>query len=61
MRDGVSMKFELVPRNEAKVSVFDSAFMLGDGLWEGIRSNNGVIQFAKVSPHFMTPLTAIAK
>ena len=25
---------ELVPRAEAKVSVFDSGFMLGDGVWE---------------------------
>lgn len=31
-----------------QISVFDSGFLLGDGLWEGIRSINGVIQFAKV-------------
>ncbi|KAI5480913.1 D-aminoacid aminotransferase-like PLP-dependent enzyme [Pseudohyphozyma bogoriensis] len=47
MRDGVTGKFEYFRRNEAKVSVFDSGFMLGDGIWEGIRSRNGVIQFAK--------------
>ena len=27
-------------RNEAKISVFDSGFLLGDGVWEGIRLNN---------------------
>jgi branched-chain amino acid aminotransferase len=27
----------LVPRDEAKVSVFDAGFVLGDGVWEGIR------------------------
>jgi branched-chain amino acid aminotransferase len=27
----------LVPRPEAKVSVFDSGFVLGDGVWEGLR------------------------
>lgn len=31
----------LVPRAEAKVSVFDSGFMLGDGMWEGLRLHNG--------------------
>ena len=25
------------PRSKAKVSVFDSGFLLGDGVWEGIR------------------------
>lgn len=47
MRDGVSGDFNLVPREEARVSVFDSAFMLGDGIWEGIRAKQGVVQFAK--------------
>ncbi|MFQ6022162.1 MAG: D-amino acid aminotransferase [Acidiferrobacterales bacterium] len=36
---------ELVPRNEAKVSVFDSGFILGDGVWEGLRLYNGRIAF----------------
>lgn len=30
----------LVPRPEAKVSVYDSGFMLGDGIWEGLRLYN---------------------
>ena len=32
---------ELVPKAEAKVSVYDSGFMLGDGMWEGLRLYNG--------------------
>ncbi|MEP3275130.1 MAG: D-amino acid aminotransferase [Stappiaceae bacterium] len=32
---------EIVPRAEAKVSVYDSGFMLGDGMWEGMRLYNG--------------------
>lgn len=32
---------EFFPRSEAKVSVYDSAFMVGDGIWEGIRYHNG--------------------
>jgi len=31
----------VVPRSEAKVSVYDSGFMLGDGVWEGLRLHNG--------------------
>lgn len=33
IRDGVSGEFQLVPRSEAKVSVFDSNFLIGDGIW----------------------------
>ncbi|MCH7611921.1 MAG: aminotransferase class IV [Candidatus Marinimicrobia bacterium] len=32
---------EIVPRHEAKISVYDSGFLLGDGVWEGIRYHNG--------------------
>ena len=32
---------ELVHRNDAKVSVYDSGFMLGDGMWEGMRLYDG--------------------
>ena len=32
---------KIVPRSEAKVSVYDSGFMLGDGIWEGLRFYNG--------------------
>jgi branched-chain amino acid aminotransferase len=33
----------LVPRNQAVVSVFDSGFVLGDGVWEGLRLKKGRI------------------
>lgn len=35
----------IVPKSEALVSVYDSGFMLGDGVWEGIRLYNGVWAF----------------
>jgi branched-chain amino acid aminotransferase len=35
----------LVPRAEASVSVFDAGFVLGDGVWEGIRLVNGKLLF----------------
>jgi branched-chain amino acid aminotransferase len=31
----------VVPRAEAMVSVYDSGFMLGDGVWEGLRLHDG--------------------
>ena len=33
------------PRAEAVVSVFDSGFMLGDGVWEGLRVQRGRLAF----------------
>ena len=35
----------LKPRGEATVSVYDSGFMLGDGVWEGLRLYNGTWAF----------------
>jgi branched-chain amino acid aminotransferase len=35
----------LVPRAEATVSVFDAGFVLGDGVWEGLRLVNGRLAF----------------
>ena len=32
---------ELLPRERAVVSVFDSGFVLGDGVWEGLRVRRG--------------------
>ena len=32
---------KLVPREKATVNVYDSGFMLGDGIWEGLRLLNG--------------------
>lgn len=37
---------KLFPRNEAKISVFDSGYLVGDGVWEGIRMHQGVLVFA---------------
>ena len=37
---------KLKPRREAVVSVYDSGFMLGDGVWEGLRLYNGSWAFA---------------
>ncbi|HEY5072879.1 MAG TPA: aminotransferase class IV [Caulobacteraceae bacterium] len=36
---------ELVPRREAKISVFDAGFSLGDGVWEGLRLHKGALLF----------------
>ena len=36
---------ELYPRERAMVSVFDSGFILGDGVWEGLRVHHGRIAF----------------
>ena len=36
---------QLRPRAEATVSVYDSGFMLGDGVWEGLRLYDGVWAF----------------
>ncbi len=41
----ISVNGALVPRDEAMVSVFDSGFMLGDGVWEGMRVHKGRIAF----------------
>lgn len=36
---------EFYPRDEAKISVFDSGFLVGDGVWEGIRLHEGEFAF----------------
>ncbi len=36
---------DLLPRERAVVSVFDSGFILGDGVWEGLRVHHGKIAF----------------
>ncbi|MFB9149121.1 D-amino acid aminotransferase [Roseovarius ramblicola] len=36
----------IVPKEQALVSVYDSGFMLGDGVWEGLRLYNGTWAFA---------------
>ena len=39
----------IVPKAEAMVSVYDSGFMMGDGVWEGIRLYDG--RWAFVDEH----------
>ncbi len=36
---------KIVHRDDAKVSVYDSGFLLGDGMWEGMRLYNGTWAF----------------
>lgn len=41
----ININGELFPREKAVVSVFDSGFILGDGIWEGLRAHHGSIPF----------------
>lgn len=41
---------QLFSRNEAKISVFDSGYLVGDGVWEALRLHNGVLVF--IDDHF---------
>ncbi len=41
----ININGKLYPRNEAKISVFDSGFLLGDGVWEGIRLHKNKLVF----------------
>jgi branched-chain amino acid aminotransferase len=41
----ISINGEFFHRSEAKISVFDSGFLVGDGIWEGIRLHHGEFAF----------------
>ena len=41
MGSWVYLNGEYVPREEAKISIFDHGFLYGDGVFEGIRAYNG--------------------
>lgn len=41
----------IVPREDAKISVFDSGFLLGDGMWESFRLHKGKLAFVKEHMH----------
>lgn len=41
----ININGKLYKRNEAKISVFDSGFLLGDGVWEGIRLHHSKLVF----------------
>lgn len=36
---------QLVSRDEARVSIFDGGFVVGDGVWEGLRLHRGALLF----------------
>lgn len=46
----ISINDEFFLRNEAKISVFDSGYLVGDGVWEALRLHNGVLVF--LEDHF---------
>jgi branched-chain amino acid aminotransferase len=41
----ININGDLVHRSKAMVSVFDSGFILGDGIWEGLRLHKGGLPF----------------
>ncbi len=41
----ININGELFIRDKAKISVFDSGFLLGDGVWEGIRLHHSSLVF----------------
>lgn len=41
----ISINDQLFPRSEAKISVFDSGYLVGDGIWEALRLHHGVLVF----------------
>ncbi|TAN04252.1 MAG: aminotransferase class IV [Rhodanobacteraceae bacterium] len=41
----VNLNDALIARDEAKVSVFDAGYVLGDGIWEGLRVHGGGLPF----------------
>lgn len=43
----ISINDEFYKRDEAKISVFDSGYLVGDGIWEGFRLKKGKLIFIK--------------
>ena len=41
----IHLNGKLVPREQALVSVFDSGFLMGDGVWEGLRVHHGQVPY----------------
>lgn len=46
----ISINDQLFRRNDAKISVFDSGYLVGDGIWEALRLHHGVLVF--LEDHF---------
>ncbi|TVR37528.1 MAG: aminotransferase class IV [Cryomorphaceae bacterium] len=43
----ININGELFHRNDAKISVFDSGYLVGDGVWEAFRVHHGVMLFVE--------------
>lgn len=57
----VYLNGQFVPRNEARVSIFDAGYVCGDGVWEGVRIVNGnVISFDAHIDRLFEGATSIA-
>src|SRR5215471_9378328 len=41
----INLNRQLVRREDAKVSLFDGGFVVGDGVWEGLRLHRGSLLF----------------
>jgi branched-chain amino acid aminotransferase len=41
----INLNGQLVRRQDAKVSIFDGGFVVGDGVWEGLRLHRGALLF----------------
>jgi branched-chain amino acid aminotransferase len=41
----INLNGQLVLRQDAKVSIFDGGFVVGDGVWEGLRLHKGALLF----------------
>lgn len=46
----IAVNGELFSREDAKISVFDSGYLVGDGVWEALRLHDGVLVF--IEDHF---------
>ena len=46
----ISINDQLFPRQDAKISVFDSGYLVGDGVWEALRLHHGILVF--LEDHF---------
>lgn len=56
IRDGLTRRLVFQWRPAAKVSALDAGFLLGDGVWEGLRVHKGCVLFAWVcSPDCADP------
>ena len=55
----ININGALFKRNEAKISVFDSGFLLGDGVWEGFRLHHSKLLFIDAHLRRIQPLGSL--